>query len=327
MPLPHAKLSVFYRQLAQQLSAGLTLAQSLRAPSPAPAGDSFRLAAMAEGGQPVSAVIAAAGPWLPASDRPFLVAAADSGRLPLILANLSERHARIATTQTRVFMACLYPVCVFHFGALVFSFIRMIDFSGGGMQGGVSGYFAGLLTILLPVWGGAALLWFLIKRENPVVLALLDLLPAIGGYRKHQALADFAFALGNLLEAGAPIGRAWLDAGAIARSPRIRRASETVAGLIQHGHSPGPHLAGATGGVFPHEFIARYQTGESTGGLENSLLALAADHQETANRRLTAASMLYPGLLFAAVALMVAWFVISFYAGYIGQVNHMLDGM
>ena len=27
------------------------------------------------------------------------------------------------------------------------------------------------------------------------------------------------------------------------------------------------------------------------------------------------------------LALMVAWFVISFYAGYIGQIDHMLDGM
>ncbi|MBC8008802.1 MAG: type II secretion system F family protein [Burkholderiales bacterium] len=327
MPLPHAKLSIVYRQLAQQLSAGLTLAQSLRAPSPAPAGDSFRLAAMAEGGQSVAVVIASAGPWLPTSDRPFLVAAAESGRLPHILANLSERHARIATTQQRVFMACLYPVGVFHFGALVFALIRMIDFSGGGLQGGVAGYFAGLFSILLPVWIAAGLLWYFIKREQPVVLAILDLLPAIGGYRKNQALADFAFALGNLLEAGAPIGRAWLVAGGIARSPRIRRISERIADLIQNGLAPGPHLAGAAGGVFPHEFIARYQTGESTGGLENSLLALAADHQETANRRLVAASMLYPGLLFAAVAVMVAWFVISFYAGYMGQVNQMLDGM
>lgn len=327
MPLPHAKLSVVYRQLAQQLSAGLTLAQSLRAPSLAPAGDSFRMAAMAEGGESVAAVIASAGSWLPVSDRPFLVAAAESGRLPHILANLSERHARIATTQQRVFMACLYPVGVFHFGALVFGLIRMINFSGGGLQGGVAGYFGGVLSILLPVWIAAGVLWYLVKREQPVVLALLDLLPAIGGYRKNQALADFSFALGNLLEAGAPIRRAWLDAGRIARSPRIRRVSENIADHIQNGLAPGPHLAGSGGGVFPHEFIARYQTGESTGGLEHALLGLAADHQDTANRRLVAASMLYPGLLFAAVALMIAWFVISFYMGYIGQINHMLDGM
>ncbi len=324
MSLPHAKISVFYRQLAQQLAAGLTLAQALRAPSPAPARDSFHLAALAEGGESIDTILASAGPWLPVSDRPYISAAAQSGRLPLILANLADRHAQIGTMQTRVMLACLYPLGVFHFGALLFPFLRLISFETG-LQWSTSAYLGGLAVLLLPVWGGGLFTWLALKRGNPLVLALLDLLPAIGGYRKNQALADFSFALGNLLEAGAPIGRAWLDAGHIARSPRLRRASQTIADRIRDGLAPGPHLTATR--VFPHEFIARYQTGESTGSLENSLLALAADHQEIANRRLIAASMLYPGLLFAAVALMVAYFVISFYAGYIDQINHMLDGM
>lgn len=325
MPLSHAKLSVFYRQLAQQLGAGLTLAQSLRAPSPAPAGDSFRLAARAEAGESLETIVASAASWLPASDRPFLVAAGRSGRLPLVLANLSERHAQIGSTQKRVLLACAYPVGVFHFGALVFSFVRMIHFDGSGIQGGVGTFLGAFLAIVLPVWTAAALLWFFTRRENPLALAFLNLLPAIGGYRKHQALADFAFALGNLLEAGSPIGDAWIEAGRIARAPRLRRVSERISRSIHEGLAPGPLLAATR--AFPSEFVARYQTGETTGGLENALLALAADHQDVANRRLVVASMLYPGLLFGAVVLMVAYVIISFYAGYFGEINRMLDGM
>ena len=324
MPLPHNKLSSFYHQLAQQLTAGLTLAQSLRAPSLAPADDTSRLAALAENGVSITEIVAAAGSWLPQSDRPFLVAAANTGRLPRVLTNLADRHAQIAQTRRRVALACVYPVGVFHLAAVILPFLRLIDFEVG-LRWNLAAYLGGLFAILLPVWGGAFLLWILVRRDNPLAIALLDVLPAIGGYRKNQALADFSFALGNLLEAGAPIGKAWLDAGHIARSRRIGAAAATIHGRIELGEAPGPHLARTH--VFPHEFVARYQTGETTGNLDNTLLALAADHQTKANQRLMAASMIYPGLLFGAVAVMVGWVVISFAMQYYGTINKIMDGM
>jgi general secretion pathway protein F/type IV pilus assembly protein PilC len=321
VPLASARLSVFYRQLSQQLGAGLTLVQALRAPSPAPADDTARMAARAAGGESVAAVVAGAGAWLPQADRPVLVAAAQAGRLPLVLSHLAERHAELAATRRRVIMACLYPVGVFHFGALLFPFLRLIDFERG-LQWSLSAYLGGLLAILVPVWGGAVLLWYLVRRENAFALAFLNLLPAIGGYRKNQALADFSFALGNLLEAGAPISRAWRDAGEICGSPRLRAAAEVIHDRIQLGEAPGPLLAATK--AFPHEFMVRYQTGESTGSLEQALLALAADHQTTANQRLVAASVLYPGMLFGLVAIMVGYVVITFFLSYIRTLESLM---
>lgn len=324
MPLSHAKLSQVYQQLARQLAAGLTFAQSLRAASAAPATDTLRLSSMAESGVSIPEIIAVAGDWLPQNDRPFLAAAAGSGRLPRVLENLAERHTQLAQTQRRVLLACVYPVGVFHLGAVIFPFLRLIDFKTG-LHWSLAAYLGGLLAILLPVWGGAFLLRTLIRRQNPFVLGLLDILPAIGGYRKNQALADFSFALGNLLESGAPISQAWVAAGEIARSPRIAVAARTIHARIELGESPGPHLAGTQ--VFPPDYIARYQIGETTGSLDNALFTLAAEHQSTANQRLMVASMIYPGLLFAAVALMVGWFVISFALQYYGQINSIVDGM
>ncbi len=324
MSLAPQKLSLFYRQLAQQLTAGLTLAQALRAPSAAPTGDCHRLANLAEAGQSVRTLIAAAGPWLPEHDRPFLTAAAEAGRLPLVLNNLAERYAQIHTTRIRVALACAYPLLVFHFGALIFPFLRLIDFEHG-LNWSLSAYLGGLLALLLPVWGGGAVFYLLLRKRHPLALGLLDRLPAIGGYRENQALADFAFALGNLLEAGAPIGSAWLDSGRIARRPSLETASARIHAVIENGQAPGPHLTAT--GVFPAEFVARYLTGERTGSLDASLLALAADYQSRANQRLVVASMLYPGILFGVVVLLVGYFVISFYAGYFGTLNRLADGM
>ncbi|MCU0792286.1 MAG: type II secretion system F family protein [Opitutaceae bacterium] len=324
MPLSHQKLSVFYHQLAQQLGAGLTLAQALASPSPVPRAEAAVLSARAEAGDSAELIFSAAGPWLPAGDRPFLKAAAASGRLPLVAANLAARHGQLAATGRRIAMASIYPLFVFHFGAFVLPFLWMIDFEHG-LQGGLPEYLRGLLTILVPVWGGAALFAWWVKEERPLALALLDLAPAVGGYRRHQALANFAFALGNLIEAGAPIGAAWRSAGEISGSRRIRVAAEWIQRQVELGRAPGSHLAEQ--GVFPQEFVVRYRTGETTGGLDRALLALAADHQDTANRRLQFATMLYPGLLFGVVAMMIGWMVIRFAMQYYGAINHMLDGM
>jgi len=324
LPLSHAKLSAFYLQLGQQLGAGLTLAQSLAARSPAPPKDCQRLVNLITAGEPVAAVFAAAGDWLPQEDRPLLIAAADTGRLPLILHTLSARHAEIGTIQNRVLLACLYPLGVLHFGSLVFALFRLIDWEKG-LNWSFAGFISGVFMILLPVWGLGITFTILIRRRNPAALALLDLLPAIGGYRKHQALADFSFALGHLLEAGAPIAAAWSSAGLISGSARISEAAEDIRERILMGEAPGAHLASHR--VFPGEFVSFYLNGESTGGLDKSLLHVAGLEQARASQRLTFAAMLYPGILFFGVAMMVAYIVISAYAGYIGNINRMLDGM
>ena len=323
MSLSPQKLSLFYRQLGQQLSAGLTLVQALRMPSPAPLGDCQRLAAQAEAGHSVRTLVASAGPWLPEQDRPFLTSSAESGRLPRILENLAERYAQLHAIRVRVALACAYPLVVYHLGALVFPFLRLIDFQQG-ITWSLAGYLGGVFCLLLPVWGGGTVFYLLVQKGHPFALGLLDRLPAIGGYRKNQALADFAFALGNLLEAGAPIGSSWLDAGRCARSPQIETASRHVHSIIEQGLAPGPRLAATA--VFPGEFIARYMTGETTGNLESALLKLSADYQAKANQRLLVASMLYPGVLFGLIALLVALFVISFYASYFNALNAMANG-
>ncbi len=323
MPLSHRQLANVCQQFAQQLGAGLTFHQALAAPSAIPRDERRRLAALIEQGHSLPHVLDAAGDWLPANDRLFLIAASQTGRLPVVLQSLSKRHEQLAKLRTRVLMACLYPVGVLHFGALVFAFFRLIDWEKGIVWDPLR-FGLGLAMILGPVWIGGLLLGVAIKLRFPPALWLLGLLPAIGGYRRNQALADFAFALGNLLEAGAPIGAAWEGAGHISGSPRISRAAADIVQKIEARESPGAHLE--THRVFPHDFVALYQTGEATGALDRTLLRLAEVHQERADNLLKVASLLYPSLLFMAVAVMVGFIVVSFYAGYIGGMLKLIDG-
>lgn len=324
MPLPHAKIAAFYHQFGQQLSVGLTLAQALRTASPAPAADTERLAAFAESGGSAAELFRSAADWLPPEDRPFLIAASAAGRLPTVLNHLAQRHERLDATRRKVVLASLYPAGVFHLAAFIIPFLRMIDFEKG-VTGGIPAYVGGVLFILVPAWGAAGLCLWLSGRRNVAFLALLDRLPAIGIYRRNQALADFSFALGLLLESGVSIGLAWRTAGEISRSSKIEAASLRICHFIDQGLPPGPRLL--TTGVFDSAYAARYQTGELTGGLEGALAALAANHQQAAERGLAFASLLYPGLLFAAVIAMVGYTVLSFALRYFDMITRMADGL
>jgi type II secretory pathway component PulF len=322
LPLSHAKLAAFYLQLSQQLGAGLTLAQALSERSSAPADDCASLVSQIENGATVATLFTSAGDWLPNEDRPFLIAAAETGKLPIILKALSQRHELLGAQQSRMIFSSLYPLGVLHFGALVFSFFRLINWEKG-LQWSTLGFIGGVLMIILPFWTGAIVLTVLVRRRNPLALKFLDLLPAVGGFRRHQALADFAFSLGHLLEAGAPIGSAWKQAGKIANSPRIEVAAQAICSAIDSGTAPGTLLKSHA--VFPDEFVTLYRTGERSGSLDQNLLHLAELHFERAQKQLKLAAALYPGLLFFAVAGLVLYIVVSSYAGYLKSITDMLN--
>lgn len=324
MSLSHRRLSIWYQQLAQQLEAGVPLAEALRTVrvGGVPPLATERMAQQIEAGGSAADALRAGGAWLPAADVIFLSASAEVGRLPRTLQNLAARHEHLRTVTLRVILACLYPAAVVHLGLLLWPVMRMVDWDKGFVWDGFA-YVRTLACTLLPLWFVCGGLWVLVRRQSPLVGLLAQALPGLRGYVRAQALADFAFALGNLLDAGVAIGRAWGTAGAVANSARLKHAAVAMEQAILRGEEPGAQRRVWT--CFPEEFAALYRTGEKTGRLEENLFRLAAEYQERAKRSLALASMLYPSLLFLGVAGMVAYGVISFYAGYLNMIGKMAE--
>jgi type II secretory pathway component PulF len=320
--LSHRRLSAWYVQLAQQLEAGLTLVQALRVGGGlgAPAAMADAMAATVESGGSTHDALRAAERWLPFSDRVALSASAEAGRLPQTLRALAARHAQLGAAKLRVVLACVYPLGILHLGLLALPAMRLIDWEKG-LQWSTAAYVRGVLVGLVPLWAILTALVMLARRQSPVLTWLARRLPALRGYVKAQALADLAFTLGNFLEAGVPIGRAWAAAGTMARSPALQRAAQAIAAAVERGEPPGNHLA--TWPCFPPEFVAPYRTGEMTGQLEGNLARLARQYQESADKALTVATFLYPALLFALVAGAVIYFVVSLYTHYLDAVMKM----
>lgn len=322
MSLSHRKLALWYEQLARNLEAGLRFTDALRASrgTGVPAAGLEAMAQRVEAGGSVEAALQEAGRWLPRPDRLVLSASAESGRMPSSLRNLAARHAQLGATKLRLAFACLYPLAMLHAILLLVPVMRMVDWERGFTWDTVA-YGHALVFTLGPLWAGLALLAWLLRRPNPALARVARLLPFIGRYVRAQGLADFAFALGNFLEAGLLLDRAWSLAGSTASQPELSRAAEAMQATIGRGERPGSRLF--LWPCFPPDFVAAYQTGESTGQLEQSLLRLAGQYQEDANRALTVATFFYPVVLFVAAATAVIVHIIKFYSGYLKMIERL----
>lgn len=324
MGLSHRKLSAWYYQLGQQLDAGLPLPDALRASRGAgiPSKTLNAMAAANRAGGNTNDALNASENYLPAVDRVSLAAAASAGRMPQTLRALSVRHAQLAAAKLRAILACLYPAAILHLGLLLLPIVRMIDWEKG-FTWDASAYARGVAFTLLPLWTAAFFIALLVRGESAVMLRLLQQVPFVGKYLRAQSLSDFSFTLGNLLEAGVPIDRAWSTAGLSSRSPQIKSAAKSIGVVIARGERPGSVIE--TLNCFPAEFVALYRTGEISGQLDENLQRISALSQEQAQRALTLATMVYPGILFIAVAAGVAYFVISVYGGYLKMLTEMTE--
>jgi type II secretory pathway component PulF len=322
MPLSHKKRSVFYRTLAQQLEAGLPLTAALRGctGSGAPPASLEAMAQTLEQGGSLDDALALSAAWLPEDDAYFFAVAAPTGRLPRVLHALAWRHDQLSAVKTRLILACLYPAALLHLGLILFPLLGMIDWEKG-FQWDLPGYLRALGFTLVPLWGVIGGVLFISTRQGGLLPRLAQGLPVFRGYVRAQALADFAFALGNFLEAGVRIDHAWRAAGSVVRWPALQDAARNLDTVMGQGGQPGPQLHHF--GCFPPEFCALYRAGEATGQLEQNLLTLAAQNQDRANRALKLASLLYPGLLLGLTLVFIAWHVVRFYAGYFKMIESL----
>lgn len=320
----HRSLAAWYLQLAQQLEAGLPLADALRSSrgTGMPAATLERMAAAIAAGGSADDALRCAETRLPRADWLALSAAAEAGRMPRTLQHLAQRHADLGAAKLKLAMACAYPLGVLHLGLLLLPVMRMIDWEKG-FHWSAAAYARGVALGIGPLWAAAIAAWVLARRGNPALLAVARALPVIGRYVRAQALADFSFALANFLEAGVPIGEAWAAAGLVTTSPQLQAAARAMTAVVEGGAAPGPKLAAWP--CFPADFVALYHTGEQTGQLDANLHRLAAQYQDAANRALTLVALIYPSLLFLGVAAAVIGYAVALYAGYLDMVMKMVE--
>lgn len=310
------ELSVFYRQAATALGAGIPLTQGLRLAASGCRDPRLKQAAedverRVRGGGALGPALAAHPEVFRDLDAAIVAAGEEHGRLDGSLLRLAERYEREHGDRQRVLLALLYPAVLF-VAALFLPHLHVwVTNSFGAWLLAVARTVLPFLAILAALAGAVALF----RRRAPVAFDRARLsVPVLGPNLGKMAFARFADTLATLYAAGVEIRKSARLAVATLGNRHLEERCRRVVGTLERGGGLGDGLAAA--GVFPRELVHAVEVGEKSGDLDRALAAVARLQREEADRAIRAILILLPVVVFLLVALYVAVVVISSFGTY-----------
>ncbi len=323
-PKELSRRSAFYHQLYQMTNAGVGLPQALervQATSFSHRSSAAMRWALGQG-YTFTEALEMAGPDIPSFDLALLQAGEKSGRLPNTLKLLGDYYLERAQLARQTFSMLLYPLLLFHFAIFIGPFPELFR------SGNLEAYATQTLGVLFPIYAAVGLVAYAFQsrhgeRWRAVVEALTRFIPVYGSARRSLALARLCAALEALLNAGMPVIQAWEMAAGASGSPAIRRTVLTWKPDLSSGTTPAEAVNQSR--IFPELFSSLYQTGEISGQLDDSLTRLQAHYQEEGSRKLRALAEWTPKLVYFAIMMMIAYRIISFWAGHFADIGKALN--
>ena len=313
----------FYHQLGQLTAVGIGLPAALQQLQRNPPDRSYRqplgkLLAMLTDGYTFSESLQHLGSWVPAFDIALLHAGEHSGRLDASLRLLSDYYADRARIARQMITDLAYPVFLFHFGVLIFTFLKLIRTTGWISP------VAQMLAILLPIYAIVLMIIYAAQsrhgdRWRGMVESALHPVPVLGKARHYLALSRLSAALEALLRSGVSIVEAWELAATASGSPALRRTVLGWRPLVDAGQTPAEVVSAS--GRFPEMFTNQYTTGEVSGQLDDTLHRLHQYYQEEGSRKLHLVTQWVPRGVYLLVVLLIAYHIVQFYVGYFRDVG------
>lgn len=320
MPTPGhlARRADFYHQLGQLTGAGLGVVQALEHQARIPSDPTLQapLRTMLQqlgAGATLADAVRATGPALPPFDQALIEAAERSGRLPRVFGMLANHYLARSQMLRQTLSSLAYPVLVLHLALFVMGLLEVVR--GGSVLLG-----AGKLVLLLGLlYGGVGWVWHAAFGRRgaggrAITERVLRRVPWLGLARQDLALARLAAALEALLAAGINVLEAWPMAVRVTDSPALQAAVAAWPPRLEAGATPAEVMAQTP--QFPEFFTNLYRTGEISGKLEESLQRLHAVYFDQGMTRLKAFVDWLPRVLFLGVALLAGYVVIRFWMGY-----------
>nr|WP_244158558.1 type II secretion system F family protein [Caballeronia fortuita] len=337
-PPPKAKaadVTVFTRQLAGLLRAGLPLAGALELLGGSAAGGGLprivrALAREITRGVPFSAALAQHPAAFGALYCQLVSVGEVAGALPTVLARLADDRERAASQRARLRAALTYPLMVLLLSlaitaglliGVVPTFKTIFDGFGAALPAPTRFVLAlsnGVARVGVPVavaLGCAAVVaWNWMKRspdarESADRVALH--LPLAGKLLRALAVARWSRALGTLLSAGTPLSDAF-DSLTHATGNRVfDRATVDIAARLRNGE----RLAAAmrASGCFPQDVVQPIAVAEESGSLDAMLLDLATLADRQVDERIGGFASLCEPIVIVVLGALVGGLVIAMY--------------
>lgn len=312
-----------YRRLAAMEKAGIGLRQSLE-----------RLAGQGGAGSellgPVRARLVAGEEAAKAFDgapgfSPFearlIAAGARSGNLPETFETLADHMEDRVQARRAFVMGLAYPVFLLH-AALFIPQLPVIFQE----KGGFGAYFLRTLGPLVGIYGGIGLSAFLLigwRRGSPVVVdRLLLAIPIAGGILRDRAIASTLRVLRLSYASGIPLATAVEAAAEACPNRYLAQAFERARPRVAGGEPLSAALADARD--IPEVVHDMVGSGETAGELAELLEKAEQQLEASARHRRTLLIGALSVAAFLFAALMVALQVLSFWMGYVGQINEAM---
>ncbi len=324
----------FFRQLATYLEAGVPIIRALEGLSTqgprAARRVSAGIAAEITRGDTFAEAVKRRPRVFSTSQIALIAAGEQSGQLSQTLARLAAALEQSGRFRRRLWISLLYPILVYHAGVIIVTGIRsLLNFSADGLRLQFNPA-AGAVVLLLgfgPVYGLLTAFWLGGRAARRVRAAawlrdrLVAFIPVLGALARFLAIARFARTLEGLYHAGVAVPRGLELAAAGCGNELLRRPLDTAATAVQAGDEPIIALTAA----LPHDAVAMLATGFESGHLDEMLIKIAETYEDRAANRARVLGIVAPLLLLFAIGAVLVFFIISIFAGYLNEVNQLLQ--
>ncbi len=327
-------ISVFSRQFATMIAAGLPLVQCLQTLGMQMERKSFQdiIAKVASDVESGSTLSDALGRFPRVFDELYvnLVHVGETGGvLDSMLSRLSTYLEKAQALKHRVQMAIVYPVLVMTIAVLVVAFLMVFIipifsafFASAGVplplptrlvimaSNGVVKYW----YIILLVWAGSMYgfrVWYRTEAGRLAVDRFLLRAPIFGPLVRKIAIARFTRTLSALLGGGVPIIDALRITAKTAGNRVVENAVMGARERVMAGHTLGERLKDS--GVFPPMVVQMVIVGEQTGALDNMLAKVADYYEDEVDVAVAGLTSLLEPLLIVFLGIVIGGIVIAIY--------------
>lgn len=339
-------LTIFTRQLATLIDAGLPLLRSLNTLAKQERNVVMRntmstLATSVESGSTFSEALAA-HPGIFNKLYVNMVKAGElGGVLEIVLTRLAEFQEKSQKIKGKVVSAMVYPIVVLVIAVAILSFLLVFivpkfqqiytDALPGKPLPGITLFVIGLSHILVAQWyipiGLIVLIvvGYKLAAGTPAGSAVIDRIklrmPVFGDLISKTAISRFSRTLGTLISSGVPILQALNITRETAGNHVVANAISKIHDSVKEGESVvGPMEAS---GVFPPMVTSMVQVGEETGQLPDMLVKVADVYEGEVDNVVTGLTSILEPIMIVFLAVIVGTIVIALFMPMVGLITGM----
>lgn len=323
--------SIFYRQLAVMLKAGITITHAIEITKQTPNKYFYRvieeISEALENGHPLSWSLGNYPRIFPQIDLGIIKAGEATGKLDVVLKELSVEAAKSAAFNSKVRNAMIYPafIVVVLVAVAIVVMVKIIPpikeiFDDAKVPLpfatqvviGVSTFIIEkwwLALIIIAVFIGGLKLLIMTKKGKELWSSLKLNLPIFGQLQREVFLARFNRTFAMLLRAGVPIIEAVNIVGDMTSNVIYRRIVAKLSGSLEQGAPITSTLQSSK--YFPMMMTQLLYVGQQTGDLSGMCETLAEYYEEEVENKLKTLSSLLEPLIIVVIGFGVAFVVVS----------------